>query len=281
MNSTDAIWLIGDIQGCCDPLQTLLDHPEITNDPQARFWFAGDLVNRGPQSLGALRTVKGLGQRAVSVLGNHDLNLLAVYAGIRKQDKSDTLDDILNAPDVTELMDWLRHRPLAHYEQGHLLVHAGVPAAWTVKKTLNLAAEVQDALRSKNWQSHLEKMFGNEPRIWDDGLTGADRRRYIVNALTRMRMCKKSGALNFSFKGSPEERDDLTAWFDAPKRAIASDTVVFGHWSTLGLHQTPQAIGLDTGCVWGRTLTAMRLQDRKLLQISCADMRKPDSKTES
>lgn len=272
MNHTDAIWLIGDIQGCCSSLQGLLDHPEIKNDANARFWFAGDLVNRGPQSLEALRKVKALGRRAISVLGNHDLHLLAAYAGIRKQGKSDTLDDILNAPDVTELVDWLRHRPLAHYEQGHLLVHAGVPAAWTVKKTLKLAAEVQDALRSPSWQAHLGKMFGNEPRVWSDNLTGADRRRYIVNALTRMRMCKKNGALNFSFKGSPAECDDLTPWFDLPKRAINGDTIVFGHWSTLGLYLTPHAVGLDTGCVWGRKLTAMRLQDRKLVQISCADV---------
>lgn len=277
MNTFPDTWLIGDIQGCCAPLRALLAHPDIGSDPHARLWFAGDLVNRGPQSLEALRTIAGLGERAVTVLGNHDLHLIAVYAGIRKQGQSDTLTDILDAPDVDDLIDWLRHRPLAHYEQGHLLVHAGVPAAWSVEKTLNLAAEVQDALRGKDWRRHLANMFGNEPRAWADTLRGEQRQRYIVNALTRMRMCAENGELNLSHKGPPEKRDGLMPWFELPDRGAAGATVVFGHWSALGLHMTPHVIGLDTGCVWGRQLTAVRLHDRKLVQISCAGQGRQES----
>lgn len=277
MSTLPATWLIGDVQGCCDPLRSLLAHPEIKSDPHARLWFAGDLVNRGAQSLETLRMVIGMGDRAVSVLGNHDLHLIAVYAGIRKQGLSDTLSEILDAPDIDDLIAWLRHRPMAHYDQGHLLVHAGVPAAWSVEKTLSLAAEMQDALRGEDWRHHLANMFGNEPRIWDDDLRGEERQRYIVNALTRMRMCTENGELNFSHKGPPEKRDGLMPWFDLPNRGAPGATVVFGHWSALGLHLAPHAIGLDTGCVWGRKLTAVRLHDRKLVQISCAGRDKHES----
>ncbi|HWK71204.1 MAG TPA: symmetrical bis(5'-nucleosyl)-tetraphosphatase [Burkholderiaceae bacterium] len=271
MTSVPGIWMIGDLQGCHEPLQALLAHPEIARDPQARFWFAGDLINRGPDSLGTLRTVMELGDRAISVLGNHDLHLLAVAAGVKKPGKSDTIDDILRAPDAQELIDWLRHCPLAHYEQGHLLVHAGVLAKWDVNKTLELAAEVESALRGPDWKKMLHSMYGNDPSHWKDDLSGGKRLRVIINALTRMRMCDGHGHMEFSHKGAPSHGDDgLMPWFDVPGRAIQDETVVFGHWSTLGLLIRPDVICLDTGCVWGRQLTALRLHDQLLVQIPCA-----------
>lgn len=267
MNDTPNIWMIGDIQGCNRTLHALLAHPEIAHDPTARFWFAGDLVNRGPDSLGALRTIRALGDRAVAILGNHDLHLLAVAADVRKPAKSDTLDAILKAPDAAELIDWVRYRPLAHHEQNHLMVHAGVLAKWTTKKTLGLAAEVQSALQGSDWKDMLSSMYGNEPVHWKDKFNGSKRLRVIVNALTRMRMCTRQGHLEFSHKGAPGGNPDLLPWFDVPERATRDTTIVFGHWSTLGLMVRPDAICLDTGCVWGRHLTALRLHDHRLIQI--------------
>jgi bis(5'-nucleosyl)-tetraphosphatase (symmetrical) len=267
MKALPAIWMIGDVQGCNEPLQRLLAHPEIASDPQAQFWFAGDIINRGPDSLGALRTVISLGERATVVLGNHDLHLLAVAAGVRKAGKSDTLNDILDAPDSQELIDWLRHCPLAHFEHQHLMVHAGVLAKWSVQKTLELASEVQDALRGPNWQTMLSNIFGNEPTHWKDKFDGCKRLRVIVNALTRMRMCTLAGHMEFGHKGAPGNEPDLLPWFDVPGRVARGTTIVFGHWSTLGLMLRPDAICLDTGCVWGRHLTALRLHDHRLIQV--------------
>ena len=271
-----SIWMIGDVQGCCAPLEQLLSHPDLAAEPDARFWFAGDLVNRGPQSLASLRRIIGLGDRAVSVLGNHDLHLLAAAAGVRKPSKSDTIDDILQAPDADALIDWLRHRPLAHFEHGHLLVHAGVLAKWDVAKTLALAAEVQDVLRGPNWQKALQKMYGNEPTQWKDRHKGGKRLRVIINALTRIRLCTPAGHMEFATKVAPGAWPaGLVPWFDVPGRATRDVTVVFGHWSTLGLLMRPDVICLDTGCVWGGALTAMRLQDRKLVQIKCSQFQDP------
>jgi bis(5'-nucleosyl)-tetraphosphatase (symmetrical) len=267
---TQSIWMIGDLQGCCSPLDDLLRHPDIAGDPDARFWFAGDLINRGPQSLATLRRVIALGDRAISVLGNHDLHLLAVAAGVRKLTKSDTLQEILNAPDRDDLLNWLRTRPLAHFDQGHLLVHAGTLAKWDTAKTLKLAGEVQTALRGDNWRRALEKMYGNEPVNWKDGFKGGKRLRVVINALTRMRLCTPSGLMEFNTKVTPGAwPSGLVPWFDVPNRATRNVTVVFGHWSTLGLLMRPNVICLDTGCVWGGQLTAMRLHDRKLVQIAC------------
>ncbi len=276
MSSTD-IWMIGDVQGCCAPLDALLNHPDITANPDARFWFAGDLINRGPQSLQALRRIIGMGDRAVSVLGNHDLHLLAAAAGVRKPGKHDTLDEILAAPDRDDLIDWLRQRPLAHFEQGHLMVHAGVLAKWDVAKTLALAGEIQDALRGPNWQKRLQKMYGNEPVNWNDEFKGGKRLRVIINALTRMRLCTPRGHMDFSAKPAPGELPaGLVPWYDVKSRATRDVTVVFGHWSTLGLLMRPDVICLDTGCVWGGQLTAVRLQDRKLVQVPCESGLDPD-----
>lgn len=267
--SIPAIWAIGDVQGCNRALQMLLAHPDITQDPDATFWFCGDLVNRGHDSLGALRSIMALEDRAVSVLGNHDLHVLGVAAGIRTPGKSDTITDILEAPDAHVYLDWLRHRPMAHYEHGHLLVHAGVLPQWSVSKTLALAAEVEQVLRSDNWRDRLTKMYGNKPHIWHDGLRGRKRLRAIINALTRMRMCTPDGHMDFDHKGAPVVTADYMPWFDVPDRAAQDDTIVFGHWSVLGLMQRPNLICLDTGCVWGRQLTALRLHDRKIVQVSC------------
>lgn len=267
---TSSIWMIGDIQGCCESLDQLLAHPAIAADPDARFWFAGDLVNRGPQSLASLRRIKAMGDRAVAVLGNHDLHLLAAAAGVRRPGKSDTIDDILRAPDRPELIDWLRNRPLAHFAHGHLLVHAGTLAKWDVDKTLALAGEVQEALRGPNWQKVLQKMYGNGPVNWKDDFKGSKRLRVIINAFTRMRLCTPSGHMEFDTKVAPGAWPaGLVPWFDVPRRATKDITVVFGHWSTLGLMIRSDAICLDTGCVWGGQLTAMRLQDHKLVQIAC------------
>jgi bis(5'-nucleosyl)-tetraphosphatase (symmetrical) len=268
--ATPSIWIIGDVQGCCGSLDALLAHPSISEEPDAKFWFAGDLVNRGPQSLQTLRRIMSLDDRSTSVLGNHDLHLLAMAAGVKKPSKNDSLLDVLTAPDAGDLINWLRHRPLAHYEHDHLMVHAGVLPKWDVKKTLSLAHEVEQVLRSKNWQKVFLKMYGDEPVFWKEGHAGSKRLRIIINTLTRLRMCTPKGHMALNIKSSPEShRGTLVPWFDLPNRATSDVTIVFGHWSTLGLKVEPHIICLDTGCVWGGHLTAMRLQDRALVQIPC------------
>ncbi|MFD4122563.1 symmetrical bis(5'-nucleosyl)-tetraphosphatase [Alcaligenes faecalis] len=273
--TSPAIWAIGDIQGCCRPLDSLLSHPDVAADSQATFWFAGDLVNRGPDSLGALRLIRSLGDRAVCVLGNHDIHCLAVAAGVRKSGKQDTLQELLAAPDAQELLDWLRHQPLAHYEHGHLMVHAGVHPDWSPEQTLGYAHELEALLRADDWQEKIIELFGNHPDRWDAKLEGYDRLRAIVSTLTRMRMCDVNGRMDFKHKGAPDAESGLLAWFELPNRACAQVPVIFGHWSTLGLLNTPTVISLDTGCVWGRQLSAVRLQDRHLVQIHCPESKKP------
>lgn len=274
-----SIWMIGDVQGCCEPLEQLLAHPDLAGEPDSQFWFAGDLINRGPQSLDSLRRIMALEDRSIAVLGNHDLHLLAAAAGVRRPSKSDTLDEILEAPDADELIDWLRFRPLAHFEHDHLLVHAGVLAKWDVAKTLSLAGEVQDALRGANWQKSLQKMYGNEPVMWKEDHSGGKRLRVIINALTRIRLCTQQGHMEFDTKVAPGAwPSGLIPWFDVPKRATRNVTVVFGHWSTLGLLMRDDVICLDSGCIWGGALSAVRLQDRKLVQIRCSQFRDPMGK---
>lgn len=268
--STSNIWMIGDVQGCCSSLDRLLSHPQIAEDPEARLWFAGDLVNRGPESLATIRYLMQIRERSVIVLGNHDLHLLAVAAGVRAPGKSDTLREILTAPDAGEIIEWVRHQKLAHFENNHLLVHAGVLPKWDVKKTLSLAGEVEKALQGKNWQRAIQKMYGNEPTQWKEDHSGGKRLRVIVNALTRLRMCTPKGQMALAIKSSPgDHHEGLVPWFDAPNRATRDVTVVFGHWSTLGLLVRPDVICLDTGCVWGGHLTAMRQSDRSMIQIPC------------
>jgi bis(5'-nucleosyl)-tetraphosphatase (symmetrical) len=260
-----AIYVIGDLQGCYDPFRHLLD--ELAFDPDKdKLWLTGDLVNRGPKSLKTLRFVKSLGDSAISVLGNHDLHLLALAAGsVRDGARFDTLRKTLRAKDRDELLDWLRHRPLAHYDKSldTLLVHAGTYPGWSVKKTLARAAEVETELRSKRHEVFLGKMYGNTPSSWSGNLTGYKRLRFIVNCLTRMRMLTPKMHLNFSHSGSPwRARKSLVPWYDFPGVQRTDTRIVFGHWSQLGLIVLPDLIGLDTGCIWGRQLTAVRLDKR-------------------
>ena len=257
-----AVYAIGDIQGCYDPFARLLD--DLRFDPVSdTLWLTGDLVNRGPKSLKTLRFVKSLGDAAISVLGNHDLHLLALAAGALDGDaRFASLDKILDAADCVELVDWLRHRPLAHYDASldTLLVHAGTHPEWSVAQTLSLAAEVETALRKAKFKGVLASMYGNLPKQWSDSLTGKKRRRFIVNCLTRMRMLTPRGSLNFAHSGSPfGARRNLVPWFDYRPRVIQDTRIVFGHWSALGLVVLPKLISIDTGCVWGRQLTAVRL----------------------
>jgi len=235
-----------------------------------QLWFVGDLVNRGPDSLACLRYVKSLGDAAVTVLGNHDLHLICVADGIERRKKRDTLDAVLGAPDRDELIAWLRHRPLMHVDGDHALVHAGLLPQWTVERARSLAAEVESALRGPRYRDLLEHMYGDEPDRWDDKLAGIDRMRVIINAMTRLRVCDKSGAMVLGFKGAlADAHADWTPWFDMRERRSRDHTIVWGHWSALGLLLRPDVLGLDSGCIWGRSLTAVRLADRSLFQVKC------------
>ena len=260
-----AIYAIGDLQGCYDPFRELLD--AIDFDPSDdTLWLTGDLVNRGPKSLKTLRYVRSLGESVVTVLGNHDLHLLALADGNQRFSKRfETLEKILEAPDREELMLWLRHRPMAHYDKklNTLMVHAGTHPGWSAKKTLARAAEVETVLRSNNHRELLTKMYGNTPAEWSGNLKGYKRLRFIINCLTRMRMLTPKLRLNFAHSGSPwRARKNLVPWFDVEDRASEGTRVVFGHWSALGLIVLPELVSLDTGCVWGRQLTAVRLDKR-------------------
>jgi bis(5'-nucleosyl)-tetraphosphatase (symmetrical) len=204
------------------------------------------------------------------VLGNHDLHLLAVAAGIRKPHRSDTFDEILAAPDRDELLEWLRRRPLAHFEGGWLMVHAGVLPQWTIEQTLSLAREAGAVLAGPHWIEFMRDMYGNQPASWDEHLTGSDRLRVIINALTRLRFCTTAGTMEFATKeGLDHAPAGYMPWFDVPGRRSAGTPIVFGHWSTLGLIDRPDLLAIDTGCVWGRQLSAVRLHDRRLVQIDC------------
>lgn len=266
-----AIYAVGDIQGCHTELVQLLD--KISFDPSHdQVWFVGDLVNRGDDSLAVLRLVKSLGDSAITVLGNHDLHLLAVAEGAAQLHRSDTLDDILNAPDRTELLTWLRQQRLLHVEGDFVLLHAGLLPSWSVQQAVRLACEVETALRGKDYAQFFAHMYGNQPNFWDEQLTGYKRLRLISNALTRMRICTAAGELEFKFKAELEKiPDGYHAWFDVPKRASRKATVVFGHWSALGLIVRDDVIALDTGCLWGGPLTAIRLHDRQVFQVPCAN----------
>ncbi len=270
--ATSPLWVIGDLQGCFGALQSLLRKLP----PSSRLLFVGDLVNRGPQSLQTLRFVRSLGERAVALLGNHDLHLLAVAAGIRPQHGDDTLQDILEAPDRTALLDWLRARPLAHLEAGALFVHAGVLPQWTVAQTLALAGEVELGLRAADYREFLATMYGNQPARWDDNLAGADRARCVINALTRLRFVAADGTMDFKVKeGAAAAPPGFMPWFDHPQRATRGTPIVFGHWSTLGLMVRDDVVGLDSGCVWGGKLTALAWPSRTLFQVPCPPYRRP------
>ncbi|MBT0569006.1 symmetrical bis(5'-nucleosyl)-tetraphosphatase [Curvibacter sp. CHRR-16] len=257
-----AMYLIGDLQGCDSALQRLLDKLDFSPSRDT-LYLLGDLVNRGPESLAVLRRLMALGDAARCILGNHDLHLLAVSQGVRRPHRSDTLDDILQASDRPALLDWLRQQPLARLEHvGNtplLMVHAGVLPSWTATKTIALAAEVASLLAGNDGMALLQHMYGNQPDRWSDALAGPDRWRVIVNALTRMRFCSAEGVMEFHAKmGADEAPTGYLPWFDVPERATRDVAVAFGHWSTLGWLNKPNVFALDSGCVWGGCLTALR-----------------------
>jgi len=270
-----ATYAIGDVQGCVTALRLLLDAFGFDR-ARDRLWFVGDLVNRGPHSLATLRLVKDLGDTAVTVLGNHDFHLLAVAAGHAKNQSSDTLDEVLAAPDREELLTWLRQRRMLHVQGEWAMVHAGLLPQWTIAKAQSLAREVEAALRGEGWREFLAQLYGNTPDSWSESLRGADRLRVIVNAMARMRFCTADGAIEFRTKGETSKAPPgFFPWFDAPGRANRDHTLVCGHWSTLGLKLRPDLLALDTGCVWGGSLSAVRLEDRKLFQIPCEQCQEP------
>jgi bis(5'-nucleosyl)-tetraphosphatase (symmetrical) len=264
-----ATYAIGDIQGCYDEMRRLLD--TIGFDPaQDRLWLVGDLVNRGPQSPEVLRYLRGLGERAIAVLGNHDLHLLVVAAGVRKPHRGDTLDALLAAPDRDELLDWLRRQRLMHVDAGYAMVHAGLLPQWSIAQALALAREVETALQGPDYGEFLNCMYGNAPVQWHDDLSGYDRLRVIINAMTRLRLCTPDGVMEFTHKtGLADAPAGYLPWFDIPGRASSDTPVLFGHWAALGLTLRADVLGLDSGCVWGRRLTAVRLEDRCVFQCGC------------
>nr|WP_060986512.1 symmetrical bis(5'-nucleosyl)-tetraphosphatase [uncultured Acidovorax sp.] len=278
-----AIYCIGDIQGCDGALGRLLDTIGFSASRDT-VYLLGDLVNRGPDSAAVLRRCMQQGDAIRCLLGNHDLHLLAAAHGARKPSRRDTLASVLDAPDRSALLEWLRHQPLArsheHSGQTLLMVHAGVVPAWSTADTLVRAQEVQDVLRSPDLPAFLHAMYGNTPDHWDDDLTGTDRLRVIVNALTRMRFCSSGGVMDFeSTESASAAPEGLMPWFDVPGRRTAGTLMAFGHWSTLGWLNRSDLLGLDTGCVWGGCLSAVRfgktLADRELLQVHCEQAQQP------
>ena len=285
-----ALYLIGDVQGCDDALQRLLD--EISFSPSRdTLYLLGDMVNRGPQSAAVLRRLMRYGTAAQAVLGNHDLHLLALAAGVRQQSRSDTLGDILQASDREAMLEWLRWQRMAMLEQidGHalLMVHAGVLPNWSAQQAVALASEVETILRGPQLGDFLRQMYGNEPARWSDALTGAERLRVIVNALTRMRFCDANGRMDHESKeGAASAPAGYMPWFEVPGRRTADITVAFGHWSMLGWLGRSDVLSLDTGCVWGGCLSALRvggagpsdssqLLKQELIQVQCVQAQKP------
>lgn len=272
-----ATYVIGDIQGCFDELTELLELCAFSAG-RDRLWLVGDLVNRGPKSLDTLRFVKGLGERAAVVLGNHDLHLIMRASGYGRDNKEDTIAPILEAEDRDELLAWLRQQPLMHVEDGYAMVHAGLLPQWSVAQAADLAAEVHAALQAENYVEFLANMWGSTPAQWDEGLQEWDRLRVIVNAMTRMRFCSADGVMEMSVKGPPDKAPaGCLPWFAMPGRASASHTIFCGHWSALGLHVENNLVALDSGCLWGGSLTAMRLEDRQIFQLPCVRQVKPTS----
>jgi bis(5'-nucleosyl)-tetraphosphatase (symmetrical) len=272
-----ATYVIGDLQGCLTPLVQLLEqinyHPE-----QDKLWFAGDLINRGEESLETLRFIKSLGNNATVVLGNHDLHLLAVSHGYGKLKRGDTLAEILTAGDRDDLMDWLRHQPLFHYDEqlNTAMTHAGIPPCWDLQKAQTLAKEVEDKLKSDSVDEFFATMYGNKPNTWSDDLTGLDRLRAITNYLTRMRFCDENSKLDLESKeGINTATKGYAPWFNYPTKVPEDCHIVFGHWAALeGKTQKERIHALDTGCVWGGSLTALRLEDQQRFSTPCSINRK-------
>jgi bis(5'-nucleosyl)-tetraphosphatase (symmetrical) len=265
-----ATYAIGDVQGSFEELQALLRTFGFDRAKDG-LWFVGDLVNRGPASLATLRFVRDLGDRALTVLGNHDLHLLALAQGSVEAREGDTLGDVITAPDRDGLLEWLRHRPMMHVAANYALVHAGLLPQWDVATAKALALEVEKELRGPRHKEFLAQLYGSRPDRWDDNLRGIDRLRVIVNAMTRLRFCTPEGAMEFHTKGETAEAPaGYLPWFEVPGRKSADYTLVCGHWSALGLHIAPNLLAVDSGCVWGGKLSAIRLEDRRLYQVPCS-----------
>ncbi|HZM34557.1 MAG TPA: symmetrical bis(5'-nucleosyl)-tetraphosphatase [Burkholderiales bacterium] len=262
-------YAIGDVQGCFEELRRLLG--ELGFGKRDRLWLVGDLVNRGPKSLEVLRFVRDLGERAVTVLGNHDLHLVSLFEGFAKLRGDDTFQDVLEARDARELVDWLRLRPMMHAEDGHAMVHAGLSPKWDVPKALALGGEVEAALAGPGYRDFLARMYGSKPDTWRESLEGWDRLRVIVNAMTRMRFCTRAGRMEFAAKGTKPPRG-TRPWYEFRPRG---ESIVCGHWSALGLKLARTVALLDSGCVWGGKLTALRLEDRAVFQVPCAGYQAP------
>jgi bis(5'-nucleosyl)-tetraphosphatase (symmetrical) len=264
-------YVVGDIQGCLQPLKCLLR--QVAFDPAKDvLWSVGDIVNRGPRCLKTLRFLYNMRDSLVMVLGNHDLHLLAVAAGVRKPSRTDTLEKILAAPDREELLNWLLHRPLIHHEHGYTMVHAGIPPQWSVKQAIKRAREVEAVLQSEQCTEFFRTMYGNEPAVWSKDLVGMERLRVITNYLTRMRYCTSEGWLDLVSKGpeAPCNGKKVSAWFSHPNRKTRDDKILFGHWASLeGLTDSPNVIGLDTGCVWGGSLSLYCLDTQQWTRCQC------------
>jgi bis(5'-nucleosyl)-tetraphosphatase (symmetrical) len=272
------LYLIGDVQGCDSALGRLLEKIDFSPSRDT-LYVLGDLVNRGPESGAVLRRLMGYGGAAHCLLGNHDLSLLAVAHGRRAPHRNDTMDSVLLAADRGAAIEWLRHQRMAIRAQGLLMVHGGVLPQWDVAQTLSLAAEVEHTLRGPRLVDFLSEMYGNEPAQWDDGLQGADRLRVIVNALTRLRFCTPEGVMDLkASSGLGDAPPGYLPWFDVPGRKTAGETIAFGHWSTLGFMQRADIISMDTGCVWGGCLSALRLGAagaHELIQVKCDQAQAP------
>ncbi len=267
-------YAIGDVQGCYAEFIQLLDEINF-NEQNDILWFVGDLVNRGPDSLKTLQFIKSLGNNAKVVLGNHDFHLLAIANNIRKPHKKDTLDEVINADDASELLTWLRQRPL-HFHDSELkftMVHAGLPPQWSLQEAKELASETESLIRSQQFDEFLNHMYGNQPDSWSSSLTGNERYRFIINCFTRIRYVDQNGRIDMDEKGAPgSQADSLLPWYKIKNRKTMTDKIIFGHWSTIHLGNEKNfsqynVYPLDTGCLWGGELTAMRLEDEKLLSV--------------
>ena len=270
-----AIYAIGDIQGCYDEFVALLEKIQFS-EANDSLWIAGDLVNRGPKSLEVLEHLIAMGDNVQCILGNHDLHLLAVVAGVRPPNRKDTLDAILNSPKLDNIVDWLRHQPLLHSntELNISMAHAGIPPIWSLEQAQRYANEVSEILRGDDWQLFTHNMYGNEPACWDETLEGMDRLRTITNYLTRMRFCTKEGELDLIDKASRESsRTGFDAWFNFENPNLPDDhQLLFGHWAALeGDSQSPSHHALDTGCVWGGTLTAMNVITGRRYSVAASE----------
>lgn len=271
------IYAVGDIQGCLQPLKYLLKKVAFKSDCD-QLWSVGDIVNRGPKCLKTLRFLYDMRDNLVMVLGNHDLHLLAVAAGVRTLSPADTLGKIIAAPDRETLLNWLTRRPLLHRDHGHTLVHAGIPPQWSVEEAMGYAREVEQVLQSPECVNFLQAMYGNEPAVWSDDLTGLTRLRVITNYFTRMRFCTRKGVLDLESKGpTPNnvlegDSKKVSAWFSHPERKTAGERIIFGHWASIEGHtDSPNAIGLDTGCVWGGAMTLYNLDSGERVRCRCRD----------